>query len=268
MKSLKSIFTAVILCFSVILISCSSGGDGSQQSGNISINETADNNTEIIEETEVIPYDAHLPDINLEGMELRFLNVDEESFWWSIAEIDAESETGDIINDAIYTRNRIVEEKYNFNIKEIRVPSWSITSTLRNSVSAGGDDYDVVIPFSYDMGTIASGGLLLDLNALQHINLENPWWGKSAGSFSIFGKTYFAVSDFLLTDKENVSIMMYNKNIAVDLGLLSDDELYTLVDGGGWTHDIFNKMTADASADLNGNGVRDVDDRYGLLAID
>jgi len=76
-------------------------------------------------------------------------------------------------------------------------------------VKAGGDDYNAVIPFSYDMGGIASKGVLLDLNTLQYIDLTKPWWGKSVRDFSILNKTYFALSDFILTDKENVSIMMY-----------------------------------------------------------
>jgi len=275
MKNSKKFILIISLCVSLILLSCANGGSagGENKSGDNSVvNGQADNNdgsnNEKIEETAEIPYDAHLPDMDLAGMEFRILNVDEESFWWSIANVDAESETGDIINDAIYTRNRIVEDKFNFIIKEIRIPSGNISNTISNSVKSGSDDYNLVIPFTYSVGGIASKGILTDLNSLPHIDLKNPWWGKSAVDFSILNKTYFAMSDFILTDKENVSIMMYNKNIAKDLGMLSDMELYALVESGGWTHDKFVDMIKSASADLNGNGVRDVDDRYGLLAID
>ena len=267
MKKIKSSFIFIILCLSIISMSCSSNTPESSDDMPVNANESASDNVEA-EETTEIAYDAHLPDLDLEGREFRILNIDEQSMWWSIVPVDAESEIGEVINDSIYTRNRIVEEKYNILVKETKLPEGSMATAVTNLVKSGSDDYDIVIPRESRMGTFSSQGMLLNLNTLPYIDLANPWWGNSAADFSILNKTYFATSDFILTDKENVSIMMYNKNIARDLGLMSDTELYQLVLDGKWTHGKFVEMIKSASADLNGDGIRDVQDRYGFMAID
>jgi Bacterial extracellular solute-binding protein. len=255
----------VLLCVTLVLASCSNNGD--------TVNETTLNNNsaeEIVEitEAETAAYDAHLPDMDFSGADVRILNMNEEDMWWTLTLACPESETGEVINDAVYTRNRMIEEKYNLNFAEIKVAAGSIVSTVTNSVKADSDDYDIILPFSYNIGTLAMQGMLYDLATLDYIDFNNLWWGSSVKDFSIDGRVYFAISDFLLSDKENVSILMYNKKIADNLGMLSDSELYQLVNDGGWVWDKFIDMIKAASADLNGNGTYDIDDRYGLMTAD
>ena len=42
-----------------------------------------------------------LPNVKLDGFELRFLNYDESWFIWAENRLDSESEDGDLINDTI-----------------------------------------------------------------------------------------------------------------------------------------------------------------------
>ena len=268
MKKNISLLLTVLLCVSVILISCSGGGDGAETTSNNSKSADETVQTDENTETETAAYDAHLPDMDFEGADVRILNMNEEDMWWTLTIACPESETGEVINDAVYTRNRMIEEKYNLNLTETKVAAGSIVSTVTNSVKADSDDYDIILPFSYNISTLATQGMLYDLTKLQYIDFDNPWWGNSVKDFSIDGKVYFAISDFLLSDKENVSILMYNKKIANDLSFLSDNELYELVNSGGWVWDKFIDMIKAASADLNGNGTNDLEDRYGLMTAD
>jgi len=254
----------IILCLVFVFSACS-GGDTAVANTTNNADETIET---VIEETTATPYNAHLPDMDFDGTDIRILNMDVESMWWTLVQLDSEKEDGDVINDAIYKRNLTIEEKYNLNINEIRIPAGNIISSVSNSVQAGSDDYDLVTPHSYNINSLAQQGMLYDMKSLPYIDFDKPWWGNSGTDFSISGKVYFAISDFLLSDKENVAIMMYNKKIADDLGLATDTELYNLVNDGKWTLDVFLQMVESASADLNGNGTPDVDDRYGLMTAD
>lgn len=254
------------ILISSILSSCSADDSSdSELDNNINTSEQIRNGET---ETVINTYDAHLPDMDLDGMTIRLLNMDEADMWWTIILACPETESGEVINDAIYTRNRMIEEKYNIAFTEVRLPAGQIVSSVSNSVNAGSDEYDIIMPFSYNIDTLALQGMLYDLNTLPYIDFDKPWWSSSVNEFSISGKVYFAISDFLLSDKENVSILMYNKKIADDLGLMSDTELYQVVTDGNWVLDDFMDMIKSASTDLNGNGVADNDDRYGLMTAD
>ena len=106
MKKSKNLFIFVLLCFAVILLACADGGGsgGQENTDNISADETADNNFEIAPETET-PFNAHLPDMDFGGSDLRIVNMNEEYMWYLLFRADAESETGEIINESVPMMN-------------------------------------------------------------------------------------------------------------------------------------------------------------------
>lgn len=214
------------------------------------------------------PYDPMLPDQNFEGYELRMLNISPDStFWWSTTQIDASDQTGDTINDAIYQRNRTIESRYNFTIKLTEMPDEKLLPAIKNSVSAGTDDYDVITPPIDKAGSMAVGGLLADMKDLKYIDFSRPWWNTSTlHNFSIGGKFHFATSDFTLSNNDATTILMYNKVIAADIGTPSDTEMYKTVEEGKWTQDLFFSIASKAPADLNGDGKRSMGDRFGIAA--
>ena len=252
-----------------LLAACSQDGSGNAVAGDGHAAETAVNGG--LEEAAAVidPYDPGLPEADFGEYEFRILNIDEETLWWSLSLTDVEELTGDAVNDAIYTRNRNMEQKYNFVVNEIRVPGGVLNNMLRNSVSAGTDDFDIVIPLSTDATVHAQAGLLVDLHSVPYLNFDRPWWNKNvAQNLSINNRLFFTVSDFILTDDESAALLMYNKSIAADLGLPTADELYQVVEDGRWTFDMFAQLSRDASADLTGSGrVDPLEDRFGVITV-
>jgi hypothetical protein len=57
--------------------------------------------------------------------------------------IYAEEETGEGVNDAVYKRNQLVEERFDIEITEIKTGRGAITQTAMNSIRAGADDHDL-----------------------------------------------------------------------------------------------------------------------------
>ena len=212
-------------------------------------------------------YDPNLPEADFEEYIYKILNVDEEFMSWAINHIDVEESIGDVVDDAIYTRNRNTEAKYNFIIKQIRMSAEDIDKAIKNTAQAGTYDYDLVIPYTLNVPSHATSGYLADLGSLPYINLDKPWWNHAAGSdFSIGSKTFFSTSDFILIDKENTVILGYNNKVAQDIGAPSVAELYNTVFEGKWTFDMFADLCRSAYVNLDGTGVINYStDRIGIV---
>ena len=220
--------------------------------------------TAAIEETEPETEDPYLDTVEAEdfgGRAFTMLLRDEGSeVSWSIFDAVAEEATGEAINDAIYNRNLSIAEKYNVEI--VGDMNKSSLSTLNTAVKAGDSTYDAAFLNTYDSGSAAQAGSLMDYGMLSDIDMTKPYWDRSCiADLSIGGKTYFLTGDISTIDKKATWILMFNKNLISSFALESP---YDLVNEGRWTIDKFQEMSADVSSDLNGDGEWTVDDQYGL----
>ena len=87
---------------------------------------------------------------------------------WIFRDCEAEEETGDAINDAVYRRNRYLEGKYNFTM--VKAEDTDYQSDLRKAIGAGDDIYDVVFP-----NLDAAPGILFNKKLLAENQLEDPY---------------------------------------------------------------------------------------------
>ena len=203
-----------------------------------------------------------LPANDFAKYEFRILCRGEEvQHWWN-NDISAEAETGDPINDAVFTRNQTIEEKYNITLKSL--PDASVGAKASRSIKAGSDDYDLVVVGLRDgQDNLMTSGYLFDLMKMPYIDLTKPWWDQKAAEQLSINKKLFATScDVTVRDKDAIIILMFSKT------LLKNNELedpYQLVLSGKWTLDKMHSMMKAASKDINGDGAMDVDDQYGLL---
>ena len=265
---IKKNFTGLILAILLILSVCISCGSAVEEPV------IAENNAESgggapEESAEPSPSRlyAELPDVKFNGYDFNFLTVYDTGIdWtdWDPRDIYAESETGDLINDAVYRRNISIEEKYDIKISETRVLSGSFTTRLRNAVSSGDDDIDAAMPYLGSVVTFAQDGWLANLHSVPFIDLTKPWWNRSCvEQMSVGGYLYFVQSDLTVIDNDAMEAKVFNKDIIRDHGLESP---YDLVLSGNWTLDKLIEMSKGVALDLNGDGVMDLrDDRFGLV---
>jgi hypothetical protein len=61
-------------------------------------------------------------------------------------DIFCEEESGDVLGDAVYQRNRTVEEALNIKITSEKMAATVMPDSIRRSVMAGNTDYDAVFP--------------------------------------------------------------------------------------------------------------------------
>lgn len=238
------------------LFSC--GGDTTAE-GNVS--DTAIPQTA---ETEAVTDDSlsHLRTLDFGGAEFRISTLDRNSF-----EIYSETETGDVCNDAIYTRNRLVEETLNVKITPVLTLTESETDhasqvdTITRAVQAGEDYCDIAALFVYKAGTPIINGIFRSWDDIPHVDFTQPWWSTRANeAFRIAGKQYIAIGDLAITNMLMTYGTFFNKRLTENYDI---PDLYKTVLDGEWTITLLDTYAKGGYADLNGNGTVDENDRFG-----
>ena len=255
----------LILALIFLLASCGENADNQTREQSPAENQESDNTNGDSDNPESaaerIP--ANVPGRDFDGYEFTILaNSTAYNPYWYSKDIWVEEETGDLINDAVYTRNRAVEER--FNIEIMGIFSGNQFNDARRSILANDNNYDMhTVPLQGATAQLAQQGLLLDLKNVPFIDLEKPWWDQKANEqLSISHRVMFTISDLLIIDKDALFIFLFNKDVIQELGL---EDPYQLVKNGAWTIDKMWEMAQLNSRDINGDGIMDDTDSYGLL---
>ncbi len=251
-------FITTILFFSLLLtISCGSGETTSDTT-------SGDQTTTAPEETTADIYADDLPEFNFEGAEFVMNARPMTETSWITSTLDTETENGDSLNDAIYRRNRILEERFNFKFV-IETVADDRRGAAYNSIMANDDAFDVFMLTDRDALGLAQEGMLVAYDNLEYINLDKPYWSQSLNqSLSICGKYYFAYGDFNLTAYDYTHMLVFNKALLENYKL---DNPYDLVKSGKWTFDAYASMVKKTTVDLDGDSQMNENDLYGLHAL-
>ena len=155
-----------------------------------------------------------------------------------------------------------IEEKYNITIKAVL--SGTQFNDAKKSIQSGDNSYDVFsVPMQGATAQLAQGGMLLDLKTVPYIDLQKPWWDQKANQeLSIDNKLMFTISDLTIIDKDALFIFFFQKDVIQQYAL---DDPYKLVRDGTWTIEKMYDMAKVVPKDINGDGVMDDTDQYGLL---
>ncbi len=184
----------------------------------------------------------------------------------SYCEIVAEEENGEPINDAIYQRNRIVEEELNVKLDVFNIPKMSSTSEIMTAVMSGDDMFQAASPNGSSMSTFLAGqDICVNLLDIDTLDLDASWWNAQATEeFRIFDKQYAITGDFNFYSNGAPICNFFSKKLVEDLKL---DDPYQIVRDGDWTLDVFFEFAEAAARDVNGDGVMTAeDDTWGILA--
>jgi hypothetical protein len=222
-----------------------------------------DNGTTTAPETDEPAPD--LPEVKFSGKKITFLereiepgnNIDVYFY-----EIYGEN-SGETMSNATYERTLLVSEKYDIEIESVRMLNNSIYQSFINTYNADEHLYDVLHANGGNTLSLAINGYLLDMNTVPYVNYDAPWWmGMVMDATSISNVNAFAIGYTNVHSFMAVTAVYFNKGLVEDLTLESP---YQLVKDGKWTIDTMYKYCATAVSDLNGDGVMNADDRYGII---
>ena len=255
------IFAQTALLLAALLISC---GDSTKTAADTTSTVT----TPVTEATETTFDDGRLPApavTDMNGAELRILNSTPESFNWATTTILVEEADGDILNDALFNRERTVEELYNCSIVEVPEANADMEKKIPNAVAAGDKYFDTAMLFDARVSTILLKDCLMSWDEIKSLDLSNPWWDNAATAEYNFGGIQAAVSGaYSLYNYSTRHVYVFNNKMMAELDV--DDDIYEMVREGKWTVDEMYRLGEMAVSDLNGDGVmKETDDRYGII---
>lgn len=266
MKSSKRRLTAA-LCLTVLILTSASCGNtetpfDTTTGDSESVSDTTVETTEERISTDLEPRD-------FDGYVFRFSNPSNVTQSWNHMQLTVEEADGDTLNDAIYQRNRAVEERLNIKITEYESSVDKSENDMKTSVLSGTDEFDAAFIRGTKMKQYYSLGenkLCFDfVTEVPNIDLSKPWWTQSANdSVSIAGQMQFIVGDISLSYFDSVMPVAMNLRIANAYSL---ENPYELVHNGKWTMDVIGDMIKKTSSDLNGDGDATFGDQFGMYGM-
>lgn len=237
----------ISLLLLALMAATSCGGTGSGTNDDTS----ADNSTSAADtDTGTTAPEYVFADIDCGGDNFTVLNA--TTTWGFYAYMDFETQTGESLDDAVYERNRFVEEKYNMKLEIVEDDIDKNYEKYRSSILAGDDTYDTAYIRCDRIASFIADGYLTNLLDNTGIQLDKPWWDQTVTEKSLIGdkkKLYFASNDFSLVGFDGTLCCYFNEDMLDDLGL---DKPYDLVRQGKWTIDRLKEYTS-AAANLNGD---------------
>lgn len=203
---------------------------------------------------------ADLPDnVDMSGYTLRILQPAKHNYSFITSAPD--NLTGETLNDELYKRNSLLEQKYGFKVKEVHADK--IQQTFINAVLSSSNDFDMAYNSINGMAQLILNGQATDLNSMEYIDLTKNYWDQRAvRDLSIDGKTYYAIGDINVTDDESMMVMLYNTDLGKEIGV---EDLYKAVEEGRWTYDLLLKYVKQAANDVDNNGTLDGNDVIGYF---
>lgn len=171
---LKSLLIGFMLFTFLLLIACTDNVDAS---GNDKMNDLT-SESENIENVFEIRESLDLPAVDFDGYEFTIFSVNsttmgnsEEtgSHFWSDFGYNADR-SGEPINDAVFTRNSVIEERYDISINIIEVKD--VETAAKKDINAGDDVYDIVMPYIDRTYSMAEPGYIYELSKIPYINLK------------------------------------------------------------------------------------------------
>ena len=206
-----------------------------------------------------------LPEKDFGGETITFYTRWNTDGWdWNVSDLIAAEQNGEPLNDAVYERNRRVEERYNVTIAQCCDGKSNDVASIRSILLAGDDTYPALIMSGRTLGSLGQEQLLYDLFTLDNIDPHADYWNPNlTNALTIGGKLYYTMGDLSATDNRAVRCLMFNKDLIRDYKL---DDPYVLVKNGTWTFDTFFGMVQTVNTDLDGNGSTDNKDLLGLYA--
>ena len=250
---------SALLILTALLTSCGSAGSAGDTT-------TDDASVTTPEETSAPDRLDELGEHDFGGKKYTILDANDHPDWH--VNIHGDTQTGDIVNDALFERDLAIEDRFKVEIGYIQMTNAkSGTDSLKKGVLAGDDEYTMCIStiLGGTLGTIVSDGVLANLCDNDYLSLDSEWWSKLFyQNLRLGGKLYFTTGDISPTMYQMAQCLYFNTRLAKDYKI-DADEICDLVRGGEWTLDELISRTKGLNQDLNDDGIMDpADDFFGL----
>lgn len=176
--------------------------------------------------------------------------------------VDAAGGNSQVINDAVYTRNSMLEDRCNLKFTYIDRDTSSQVTMVQNEASAPTGDFQLIDARFDSTSSLATNAYLYDLNSLG-MNFDAEWWDKGTADFALEGGVYFMSGTLNIGDDGVTYVLIFNKVMQKTYANTVPNP-YDTVRAWEWTLDHFNEIIQGVSKE-NGDGKWDELDTYGFI---
>ena len=142
-----------------------------------------DNGTDTTAEETTEKPEYEFPELDCGGDEFTIFNT---GWVWSMYTlIDVETQTGDSLDDAVYERNRKIEEIFNVKLDVREAAIDDLAGLVRTSVMAGDQSYDAAYIKGDHLNGIITDGCVLDLTNVDGLKLDKPYDLVRSGKWTL-----------------------------------------------------------------------------------
>ena len=262
-KRILSALLAALMLSSAALVACSDGGEQQVEDTTAAAETTAAETT--VAETIDPRFEDELPtDKKFDGYKFTIHTklMDDTAVAWRVIDIEAESENGERINDAVYKRNLAMSERFDVKIVMYALDKNPHTSA-QTAIAAGDETFDILSTNIHQQSTLIANGYLRNVADAPYLNFDKGWWDTDTiNAINVMGRIYLMGGSAQLNSLRSTWGMFFNKRIVADAQI---PDLYQTVRDGKWTLDLLKQYGKQVSKDVNGDGVYEYGvDTYGI----
>ncbi|MHB1153780.1 MAG: hypothetical protein ACYCWE_08865 [Eubacteriales bacterium] len=253
---MKTVTVLLLIILLISLVACSQG----QTSDNAV--QTADANTQTSDASEITEdLSDNLPDIGYDDADFIIWcdGGPYNNFY------DAEL-TGEVVDDAVYKRNLTIKERFKINLQYDLNDNenWRDKKPMVSSILAADGAYSLVSGVTLYIAPPAIAGCFTNLNKVNYLDFTRPWWSQHINSnIEVNDRLYMASGFFDMPTVARADVTYFSTEMLNNYNLGS---VYDLVYDGTWTFDKMLEMAQTAASDLDGNGIYDEKDQYGITS--
>lgn len=179
----------------------------------------------------------------------------------------ADTDTGDTINSAVYTRKAVVEDRLNIALKvEREEGAYNGMDDFVRALEQGGEAYDLVLAYNLTPATMAVQGLICDMSDTAYLNFSKPWWsGTLLENVTINGNVYFTGDNSSWNNLRNMLAVFVDKELfSKNHPDMDINTLYDMVENNEWTMEAMFELIEGTYQDTSTPGEVTGADTFGL----
>ena len=259
-KRILSLLLGVIMLLAVLLNTVGCASDEEEETGEYTREiSTADDGLRYDEKGYLM--DDIPEDLNYDGKEVNILTCREMSYTVCPEEIQ-----NVVLYDTVYNRNLIIQDRLGVKLNWVLVEGVASTmdTFIQATANAGEGDYDLICAYSLTPTALAMNGYLENLNDVEHLAFDKPWWSTSVLENRFHDTIFFSATTSSTPVLRQMFVTYYNRQMLAE-NKVEDPE--QLVIDGGWTIDVMKKYSKNFYQDIDGNQKKSLLDIYGTVVM-
>ena len=258
MKLTRYVCLALALLLLLSTLAACANNDGNNSKDTQATTESTDANDEVQQALN------ELGDINWGGEEFTVLYADRfKTECVGVNEtVDKDGGSSQVINDAVYQRNSLLEDRCNLKYNTIEKEWTALQTAVSNEAKTGTGDFQLINSLTSQAATMATGKMLYDFLALD-VDVDQPWWDSGTADFCLNEAIYFMSGSINFSDDNVTYVLIFNKDLLKSYPNIENP--YQTVKNWEWTLDYFNDTIQDISTNIGDTSKWDEEDIYGFV---